>query len=384
MLKPHLRLALLCAFTPAFCQQPANLPEPSTYTGEPSSELLEQWLHSGDPRLVAWSSHDILIGHYAELLPAVQSTLELELSPRYRKAFAADEGQRKSTVALLDTIIQMNGQLTPSTLTSLDRSFDAQKLILLSRLSWDDAMPIWQALYQPSQPDQRQATRIAAETLARNPPPGFAAALLKTIIVTASIFVHDPGSGFGIGMGSSCGIGCGIMRATSDWPEVGSYAFHEPPKPTQPEKVAPIPPNWTLFIDGPDPIYFVRDVNRQYEPATCGGGIRGLDDALRSHITGTLLGGAPASPFPESTVQVDIEFYDREAYRAKVAAFVEAQQQNFSRVAEALTYQGKMTEEERQASALPINLMLRDFRSQPREDLPPIAFRPPVQWVRPY
>jgi hypothetical protein len=133
-------------------------------------------------------------------------------------------------------------------------------------------------------------------------------------------------------------------------------------------------------MDGPDPIYLQRVVSQNYFSG-CGSGIRGLNDALRSHLVGTLLGGSPASPFPEDRVILNITFKDREAYRTTVANFVEDQQRNFQQVTTALTVRGLLTEEERQAAALPIELTLRDARQQPAEDLPAIAFRPPVTWV---
>jgi len=64
-----------------------------------------------------------------------------------------------------------------------------------------------------------------------------------------------------------------------------------------------------------------------------------------------------------------------------VVAFVDAQQDQFNRIATALTARGLMTEEERQAATLKIELRLMDLRKEPSEDLPVIAFRPPVSYI---
>jgi len=277
-------------------------------------------------------------------------------------------------VVMLDTEIQLDGVLPAKLLASFDKMLDTQRLMLLRNLPWDEAEPVWKSLYQPARPDSAQATRVAAQMLVQHPPAGFAAQLLQTIDVRARVIVVDPDSGLGFGQGFGSCCGAGVASLGDDWPYAGSYVLLDPPRDGSP------PPSYEkLWLAGVDPVYVWRQVNRTYWASICGG-LFGLNDAIRSHLVGTLLGGNPVSPFPEKTIELQIEFHDREAYRARVAALVDEQQDQFNRIASALTARGLLTEEERQAAALTMELSLSDFRKPPAVDLPVIAFRAPITW----
>ncbi len=357
------------------------LPEPSTYVTAPEPELILQWLHSPNPRLQAWAARDILLYNATGLIPELQSTLE-RTTPATLSDAARVAGFR-TTLAILDTLIQLQATVPAPTLARIEKlGYNAQveELVLLSRLPPDEAEPGIRAFYKPASGNQE--TRVAAQLLARHPPKGFAAELLSTIQVTGHFFVYDPNSGmggFGSGSSSCCGAGSGPM--TDDWPEIGRYSFSNPPLRSSKLDSPPVPENEVLFLSAPDPIYLLRTVDRNYSALPCGGGLSSLNDAIRSHLVGTLLNGNPASPFPEQPVTLSILFTSREAYRARVQAFVDQQQQNFYQVGTALTALNLLTEEERQAAALRIHLAVQDSRVNPAEDLPAIPFRPPVQWV---
>ena len=211
--------------------------------------------------------------------------------------------------------------------------------------------------------------------LARNGSVGFAARLLSTIQVRMVVDVHDPGesTGLDVGAGSGC-CGSGV-RDERPWPAMGAYLFEEPRALQDP------PAGAELWLAGRDPIYLLRQLTTAGWAGGCGSGLRPLDDAMRSHLAGRLLGDPASSPFPETTVHLDIAFTGREAYRKIVAESVDAQQANFRLVGERLAARGLLTERERQDLDLPIELLLYDTRSKPAEDLPAIAFREPVRWV---
>ena len=371
--------SLLFASLSVDAQAPA---EPSTYITAPEPELILQWLHSPDPRLQAWAAHDILLYNSTDLIPDLQSTLE-----RTTPATLTDAGRLanfRTTLAILDTLIQLQSTVPAATLARIDKlGYNAQveELVLLSRLPPEEAEPNIHSFYRPSISNDSE-TRVAAQLLARHPPKGFAAELLSTIQVTGRIFVYDANSGMGgFGSGSSSCCGAALGPITTDWPEIGRYSFRDPPPVQSWASAAPlIPENETLFLSAPDPIYLLRTVSRNYYALPCGG-LSPLTDAIRSHLVGTLLRANPASPFPEQPVALSILFTSRESYRAQVQAFVDQQQQNFYQIGTALTAMNLLTEEERQAAVLRINLAVQDSRIQPAEDLPALAFRPPVQWV---
>ncbi|MGI4830895.1 MAG: hypothetical protein ACRYFU_22300 [Janthinobacterium lividum] len=353
-----------------------TLPEPSTYATTPATELILRWLRSPDPRLQAWAAHDILIYRSTDLVPELQS--QLERTTPITLSDAARLSNFRTTLAVLDTFIQLGVTVPAATLARIEKlGYNAkpEELVLLSRLPWDQAESAIHSFYKPNSSSDSAETRVAAQLLAQHPAKGFTAELLSSILVSGRIVVHDANSGGGFGSGSSSCCGAGSGPITTDWPEIGRYSFLDPPHNKQ-----PIPENETLFLSAPDPIYLLRTVNRNYYASACGG-FSPLTDAIRSHLVGTLLNGSPAAPFPEQPVTLDIQFQSRESYRAQVQAFVDEQEQNFTQIATALTALNLLTEKERQAVTLRINLSLQDLRAQPSEDLPTIAFRPPVQWI---
>ena len=360
-----------------FGSQAQALPEPSTYATTPDHEIVLQWLHSPDPRIQAWAAHDILVCRFTDLIPDLQSLLE-HTTP----ATLSDAGRLsnfRTTLAILDTLIQLRATVSAATLARIEKlGYNAQpeELVLLSRLPWEEAESGISSFYKPDSSSRSDITRVAAQLLAQHPPKGFAAELLSTILVSARISVHDANSGIGWGVGSGSSSCCGGSGPdTNDWPEIGRYSFQDPPRNQQ-----ALAENETLFLSAPDPVYLVRTVSRRYYPTICGG-FSPLNDAIRSHLVGTLLNGNPVSPFPEQPVALSILFQSREAYRAQVQAFVDAYLENFNRVSAALTVSGVLTEEESQAATLRINLSLQDVRIQPADDLPALAFPPPIQWV---
>ena len=352
------------------------LPEPSTYIGDPPSPLILQWLHSPDPRLQTWAAHDVLVVRATDLIPELQAQLDRIASG---KASGSARPEKVGPIfALLDTLIQLEATVPAETLTrlcKLDFATHVEELVLLSRLPWNESEPAIGSFYRPTSDTGLSETRVAAQLLVHHPPAGFPAELLASISVNATIFVHDPSSsdGYGFGFSSCCGAVMGSLDMS--WPEIGRYAFLDPPRDHQPP-----PESDTLFLSAPDPVYLRRIVSRDYYAHPCGG-FASLNDAIRSHLVGTLLGGNPASPLPEQHLNVAIPFTSRESYGAQVQSFVDEQQANFAHVASALTTLNLLTEEERQAAALRVNLSLQDTRTQPAPDLPILTFRPPVQWV---
>ncbi len=373
------RLIHLAALLLTVCNVQAQVPaEPSTYIGTPPSEVVLKWLYSPDPRLQAWAAHDILLADATDFVPELQA--QLERTTLVGLNDASGYANFRSTVAILDTLIQFDATVPVLTLERTEKlgyGSQTEELVLLSRLPREEAEPMLRAFYRPGiRGDfaKSAASRVAAQMLAQHAPKGFAAELLSTIVVTAQVIVTDGNAYAGVGGGGS-GMSCGGTLPMSGWPEIGRYTFRDPPTDKQ-----ALPPDETLFLPGPDPVYLLRLVSRTYDTAVCDG-FSGLNDAIRSHLVGTLLNGAPESPFPEQPVTLHITFHSRQAYRAQVQAFVDKQQENFNQVAATLTAMDLLTEEERQAASLRVNLSVQDLRIHPVGELPDLAFRPPVQWV---
>ena len=329
---------------------------------------MRQWLESGEPRLVAWGARAVLVDKRVSLLPEVES-----LIVGWEVRFAARPALWKqdywfAIVAMLDTVIQMDGSLPAKTIAGLDRTLDTQRMLLLVHMPWDEAGPIWKTLYEPDTKQYFGTTRVAAEMLAAHPPAGFAADLLRRVTVNATVEVYSPNWGVGGGVMGSSIVDCAQAAPHGvEWPEVGSYAFQDTPK-----------IKGAVLLEGTGDVYVVREVNRLGWPNICGG-FKNLTDEMRDQFVGKMLdaGGEPIDLKPV----VRFEFTTREAYYTRVVAFVEEQQAKFGRVLTRLVARGVMTEDEQRAAAFRIRITLMDARGKDAVDLPPIAFRPPVEWV---
>ncbi len=347
-------------------------------SGSPDDALVRQWLESGDPRLAAWAAHAVLEDRRDALLPAVESTIERWITIVHAQPSLWDQDHWYGMTAMLDAVIQRDGELPAATLASMDvPNFpQAARIVLLLRLPWTEAEPVWTALYRPDSSEDFATTRVAAEMLASHPPEGFAADHLRRIKVSGRIVVIDDsggGSGGSIGGASSC---CGATQVRSrDWPEVGSYALQDSAL-----QDSALHASAKVLLDRPVPVYLIREVNRQGHPGVCGG-FSALTDAMRLELLGTMLGQDPAGMQTELTPQMLLRFRNRESYRVQVMAFVDDQKAKFDRVAAELAARGLLTDEERRGISLHLRLTLDDQRQKDAVDLPPILFAPPVAWA---
>ena len=370
-MRMRMLMFLLCLVSKTMLTQ-VPVVEPATYGSYASDALVQQWLESSDPRLVAWAGAFVLQQQQAGMVPRLVDRMTHWRAPTESKSVGL--GWPYAQAVLLDTILQMDGTVPAKVLDRLEDSASTQRFLLLARLPWTEALPVWESMYHPERRDARwDAIRVSAQMLARQPPPGFAAQLLASVAVRGHIIVRAPASGPGMDRFGDGSCGSSLSRDTSRWPPVGSYLLHDPLG-----DGSPPPSDWKIFIEAPDPIYVQRLVGPGLIQAPCGQGLRPLNDALRSHLVGILLAGTPVSPFPEKEQEVNILLpglaNDRQKYRAQVTDWVETQEANFAWIAGALTARSLMTEEERQASVLHITMWLTDLRPKPAVDLPSLVF----------
>src|ERR1019366_5381970 len=116
-------------------QQRPSLPtDPSavlTMQGIQTAQLAETWLHSGDPRLQAWSAYVILRDHHGSLIPdLVKMVSEYDVA-----AWPIADGRRDphdAMIAILDALIELRGPVLTADAARLYPEFPVQSLILLS------------------------------------------------------------------------------------------------------------------------------------------------------------------------------------------------------------------------------------------------------------
>jgi hypothetical protein len=119
-----------------FAQQPVITPETPV-----NSTILQQWLHSGDPRLVAWAADFARRTHDSEVVQQMPALLEHWTTPPLAGADESEAAQQRAIIAVLDTLIQENAHVPISGVQAVAEFFPAQAAILISRLPMSESRP---------------------------------------------------------------------------------------------------------------------------------------------------------------------------------------------------------------------------------------------------
>jgi hypothetical protein len=141
-------------FTPLFLLVLAtvlNAQEPLVTTEKTvDNAILHQWLHGGDPRLIAWAADFARRNHNSEIVAEMPEILEHWTLP---SAIGGDEyplgsitagrgsqaAQRRAVLAILDTLIQENTKVPVAAIDAIAPSFPAQASILIAQLPLSDS-----------------------------------------------------------------------------------------------------------------------------------------------------------------------------------------------------------------------------------------------------
>ena len=99
-----------------------------------NSATLHQWLHSGDPRLIAWAADFARRRHDADLVAEMPSLLEHWTMPPLYDRDESQAAQDRAIQAVLDTLIQENVQVSIQAIKTVAPVFPAQASILIGRL----------------------------------------------------------------------------------------------------------------------------------------------------------------------------------------------------------------------------------------------------------
>lgn len=96
--------------------------------------ILHQWLHSGDPRLIAWAADFARRTHDAKIVAEMPALLEHWAAPQAIGDGDWQAAQRLAVTAVLDTLIQENVQVPIPGIAAVAELFPAQAAILIGRL----------------------------------------------------------------------------------------------------------------------------------------------------------------------------------------------------------------------------------------------------------
>jgi hypothetical protein len=214
--------------------------EPNYNTGD-NALLIKNWLHSDDPRLVAFgarfASESDDEGEITALLGMVERWNPAQRSP------VPDEDHLLAMSEVLHALIQRKAEVPPAALSTVALYFPDQAAILASRLPLEDATPLLEGWYESGENVDRKRSgrevaarlllaRVAAMMLSKAPPQSLVASLLSQSeeLLTVSV----PSQGFRAvnraSADSNAFSACGeevVNPPKADWPPLWRYVLEE-------------------------------------------------------------------------------------------------------------------------------------------------------------
>lgn len=218
-------LVLLAVVGMARAQQVEIVPEMPV-----DSAVLRQWLHSGEPRLIAWAADFARQRNDAETLAEMPGVLE-RWSPLALDALnGSASDQRRAILAVLDALIQGDVPVHVGTIHKLAAGFPEQAVILLGRVPVRDARWVLMEWANGSVggQDGQMLARVASMMMAKEPDVEFVGRVVAASEELLEVVVVRPGEGSasGAAKGFACG-GLGGVTARPGWPALRGYRLTE-------------------------------------------------------------------------------------------------------------------------------------------------------------
>ncbi len=321
---------------------------PITHETTVDYDILHQWLHSGDPRLIAWAADFARRTHDTRIVAEMPDVLEhCTVGP----AYGGDDSQasRRQAItavnAVLDALIQENAEVPIPAINAVEEVFPAQAAILISRLPLFESRQTlgdWSLATTGGYGPSRALARIASMMLAKDPKPsqgmrnrmGFVASVVAASEEEVRITVASANR-------TSEGVGSGLCadfasrEATPGWPQVYTYDLEE----NDPQANAPT----VVDLDGD------RIVSRRFEENRPWGscyGVQYLDPSTRHRLIAHWLGVPEKEMSWQPADGFTIVWTDQAAYQRQLGEIVEAQRQKLHGTLEALRQRALLTEGE--------------------------------------
>jgi hypothetical protein len=365
----------VAAYSPA--QTPADVAKVPSNTPSskiPSFKTIDAWLHSDDPRLVAWGAHDTLITrnpHFVSQLLTLASQWQPIVTEsdeqRLKRLSQEQKDQRDAMAAVVDALVQMNVSIPADTVRALAPDFGNAAAMLLTRMPADDAEPLVLDFYRTPSRYEYGLQYVSAVLLAQRPPEGFAADLLKSIAVRAEVFVIHPGApDFGTGSSGSYLAEQTVPR--KDWPTTGQYRLSK----EKSDKAV-------LLVNGVDPIYATREQATTYLSGAYRGPYLGPND--RQRIIAGMLDIAPESMPWQTQLQTTIEFVSKEQFDFALRRFIDDLEEKYRATAYALAARSLISPAEVAQTVPKMKLVLNDMRGTGENPIVEVPNLPPnVEW----
>jgi hypothetical protein len=336
-------LLLLIMAGGLLAQEPVITPQTPVDDG-----VLHQWLHSGDPRLIAWAADFARRTHNAKIIAEMPALLEHWTIPRTYATDQSQIAQRRAVVAVLDTLIQENAHVPIPAIDAVAEYFPCQAVILISRLPLSESrgtLGDWAVGGMGSWSD-RTLARVASMMLAKEPGGvqgywngdlmGFVASVVGASEEELYITISSTDTRYDLPVSHAFGesIGRGVSLG---WPRVYTYDLVEN---DEQEANAPV----VVDMDGD------RIASRRFAENTPWGsgyyGVQWLDPSTRHRLIAHWLGVKdnemtwhPVEPFT-------IVWTDKTAYQKQLGEIIEVQREKLHATVEALHQKGLLTEGE--------------------------------------
>ncbi len=316
-----------------FAQEPEITPQTPV-----NSEILHQWLQSGDPRRIAWAADFAQKTHDARTLSEMPALLEHWTIPQGDDLSEAEQDQRLAAMAVLDALIQQKLDTPIPVIRAIARSFPDQAAILISRVPLNESgatLGQWMNGATGAW-DGRALARVATMMWAQVGNAGSIAApytaFVGSVVSAAEdelrVSIRSADNAGSTGGSAACGDWLG-GAARAGWPAVFKYALVE----NDPDPRAEL----VVELEG-DRIQYQRTDTRQ------GGGtchaIEWLDSTTRHRIIAYWLGIKPVKMKWQPTVEKTIVWTDKTAYERQLGALTEAEHAKLHATAVALNARG--------------------------------------------
>ena len=278
---------LIAVLSPAIAQPSSPNQTPAQIEAlmraEATSTNIHAWLESKDPRLIAWGAYFARENDDTDALGIVAQLVKRSLSQGGPGLLSGGEPQNAALSEVLDALIEKRVLLSAEMLSYVSRTHPIQTIILLSMLPSAERRENLMQWYGGARSDGPQALqRVAAMLLAKSPPPGFAASVLRSSEESLIIHITLPRGGGKIGFGSRVIGGLcadyGPPNPLAGWPELFYYRFHENDR----TSADPL-----LVEAGGDQITWERAPNGRFR--SCGE-VEGLTQGTRHHLLAEMLG----------------------------------------------------------------------------------------------
>lgn len=191
-----------------------------------STEFLHQWLHSGDPRLIAWAAYFAQKTQNRQVLREMPEMLTHRASQR----FSQNNGviDENAVMAMLDALIQEKVPVPASSIGAVADVYPAQAAILAIRLAQNESRSLlngWARVYGDGSWNKGPLERVATMILAQHPDPKLVAQTVTSAEEEMHIKVARANT-YGSGSGGSIGDGLYEMHPLG-WPPLHTYALNE-------------------------------------------------------------------------------------------------------------------------------------------------------------